>query len=182
MGNYKEIVTKAVIGKAKKGSKEEITIDTNANIDTVLGCWIINHNFKGSGTDGKVNVEGSYDVNVWYSYENNTKTDVLVRNFLYKDTVNVNLTKTEVLDNNREIIVRSLSAQSERNVEVDGSKVILNIEKELGVEIVGETMVRIAIEDSYEDYQYDDSESETIIEEAISEEVDEDYLEDVNQK
>ena len=42
-------------------------------------------------------------------------------------------------------------------------------------------MVRITIRFN-EDYQYDDSESETIIEEAISEEVDDDYLEDVNQK
>ncbi len=181
MGNYKEIVTKAVIGKARKESKEEITIETNTNIDTVLGCWIINHSFKGSGTDGKVNVEGSYDVNVWYSYDNNTKTDVLVRNFIYKDIINVNLTKTEVLDNNREIIVRSLSAPSVSNVEVEDTKVKLNIEKELGVEIVGETMVRVATEERYEDYEYDNTETKTVIEENIDEEIKEDYLDEVNQ-
>ena len=40
---YKEIVTKAVIGKGKKRYKNTYTITTDNTPDTVLGCWIINH-------------------------------------------------------------------------------------------------------------------------------------------
>ena len=181
MANYKEIVTKAVIGKTKKTTSEDLVIDTKSTIDTVLGCWIINHNFRGHNNHGKVNIEGSYDVNIWYSFSNNTKTDVLVRNFVYKDTVNVKLKNDNSLNNTDEIIVRSLSAPSVTKVEEDGSKVKLNIKKELGVEIVGETMVRIAVEEDYDDYDDDDSDTETYIEEAITEEINEDYLNGVNQ-
>lgn len=43
MALYKEIVTKAVIGKGKKHYKNTYTITTDNTPDTVLGCWIINH-------------------------------------------------------------------------------------------------------------------------------------------
>lgn len=43
MANLKEIVTKAVIGKTKKTSKEVYEVALEDNISNVLGCWIINH-------------------------------------------------------------------------------------------------------------------------------------------
>lgn len=43
MASYKEIVTKAVIGKAKKTTTSHFTLQTEQNPDTVLGCWVINH-------------------------------------------------------------------------------------------------------------------------------------------
>ena len=61
--NYKEIVTKAVIGKSKKSSKDDFSILIEENISNVLGCWVINHSYKGYNSNGKVAVNGSYDVN-----------------------------------------------------------------------------------------------------------------------
>lgn len=43
MSNYREIVTKAVIGKAKKTSGNKFQIETDEEPNTVLGCWVINH-------------------------------------------------------------------------------------------------------------------------------------------
>ena len=43
MASYKEIVTKAVIGKAKKFFKNNYSVDVENTPSTVLGCWIINH-------------------------------------------------------------------------------------------------------------------------------------------
>ena len=40
---FKEIVTKAVIGKGKKYYKNSYTIETDNIPTTVLGCWVINH-------------------------------------------------------------------------------------------------------------------------------------------
>lgn len=40
---YKEIVTKAVIGKGKKKYKNKYQIQTEQVPSTILGCWIINH-------------------------------------------------------------------------------------------------------------------------------------------
>ena len=47
MAAYKEIVTKAVIGKGKKYFKNNYTVEVDGKPTTVLGCWVINHKFKG---------------------------------------------------------------------------------------------------------------------------------------
>ena len=76
MTNYREIVTKAIIGKNKKSIKTDYEFTCNDNPNTILGCWIINNRFKGSLTGNNANINGSFDLNVWYSYDNDTKTGV----------------------------------------------------------------------------------------------------------
>lgn len=174
MANLKEIVTKAVIGKTKKKSKEDLTFPIDTSIDTVLGCWIINHTFNGHNENGKVVINGSYDLNLWYSYDNNTKTNVMAKNFNYNETVNVKLKNSSSIDESNEIIVRSLLAPTVSDVKVNGNNVNLSVEKELGVEIVGDTKVRINVEDDYDDYDVD----QTVSDDEIK--VDENYLNGVN--
>lgn len=169
MAYYKEIVTKAVIGKGKKTTKENQTITTNDNVNNVLGCWVINHSFSGIINNGNIIVNGSYDVNVWYSYDNNTKTNVLIRKFNYSDPMNVKIKENSKLTNTSEIIVRSLSQPSVTDVSNNGNEIILNIEKQMGVEVVGDTKVRVSVADDYDDYE------EIVDEENI--EVNTDYLE-----
>lgn len=43
MALFKEIVTKAVIGKGKKIFKDNYTIEIENQPTTILGCWVINH-------------------------------------------------------------------------------------------------------------------------------------------
>ena len=155
MSAYKEIVTKAVVVKGKKYYKNTYKVNTDSPVDTVLGCWVINHKFSGSDEAGKIVINGSYDVNIWYSYDNNTKTNVIARTFNYSDIINVNL-KDKITDTN-EIIVRSLTAPSASNVEVEGNTLKLKVEKELGVEIVGDIKVKINVLDDYDDYEVDNS-------------------------
>ena len=128
MAYYKEIVTKAVIGKGKKTKKEDYVIETNEKIDNVLGCWVINHN------------------------------------------LNVNIKENASLTKDSEIIVRTLSQPSVIDVNVLDNKIKLTIEKQLGVEVIGDTTVRVSVEDSFDDYEE--------IDEDIMDEVDvtDDYL------
>lgn len=173
MSNYREIVTKAVIGKAKKTSGNNFNLTTEERPDTVLGCWVINHSFNGANNNGSVLITGAFDVNVWYSYDNDTKTSVSTKRFSYTDRMNVPLKNDTVLDNNSEIIVRSLKQPTVTNVDVKNGLVDLTIEKELGVEIVGNTKVKISVEDLDDDY-------EELIEEELDGEIDkinENYLE-----
>ena len=177
MAYFKEIVTKAIIGKGKKTTNLNHEVVTDDNINTVLGCWVINHAFNGINNGGKVLVNGSYDINVWYSYDNNTKTNVLVNRFTYQDTMNVKIKDNGDMNNSSEIILRSLNQPSVTDVSVDNNIVNLNVHKEMGAEIVGDTKVRVSVEDEFEDYEeiedYEDLESEI---EKIDEEVKEDYL------
>lgn len=170
MASFKEIVTKAVIGKAKKTNSMHFSFTPDEACDTVLGCWVINHNFRGSVVNNSIIVSGSYDVNIWYSYLNNTKTNVMIKKFSYEYPMNVNIKENASLTKDSEIIVRTLSQPSVIDVNVLDNKIKLTIEKQLGVEVIGDTTVRVSVEDSFDDYEE--------IDEDIMDEVDvtDDYL------
>ena len=177
MSNFKEIVTKAVVGKAKKTSTSEYLISPEQKPDTVLGCWVINHKFNGVNNGGVVNLNGSFDVNVWYSYDNDTKTAVSTKTFNYTDKMPVHLKDNGVLTNKEEIIVRSLKQPTVTNVSADGGIVKLNVEKELGVEVVGDTKIKVSIEEDEDDYEViTDDEVLTDNEEQAISEVNEEYI------
>ena len=175
MANFKEIVTKAVIGKAKKTTTSKFNVKPEENPDTVLGCWIINHTFQGLNQGGMVYINGSFDVNVWYSYDNDTKTAVTTKRFDYSDKMNVKLRNGATLTNAEEIIVRSLTQPTVTDVKVENGVVNLNVEKELGVEIVGNTMIKVSVEDDEDEYDIiediDDEQTDIAIQN-----IDENYL------
>lgn len=150
MPSYKEIVTKAVIGKGKKYFKDSYSIDVENTPTTILGCWVINHKFKGYKTNDKIGVSGSYDVNIWYSYDNDSKTAVVNKNISYDNLFNVRLRDNADLSNDTDIIVRTLKQPNCLGVKIEGNSINFDIEKELGVEVVGETKVKIAIEEDEE--------------------------------
>lgn len=169
MSNYKEIVTKTIVGKGRKTFKKEYNLTPENTPNTVLGCWVINHNFSGSNDKNEVLVQGSFDVNVWYSYDHDSKTAVTTRNFTYTENMRLRIKDVEALNNNNEIIVRSLKQPTVQDVKIKNNEVYLTIEKELGVEIVGEGKVKIAIEE--DELPWDD-----IYEEEPD--IDEEYLKD----
>ena len=176
MASYKEIVTKAVIGKGKKSFKNKYDLEVEEVPTTVLGCWVINHKFEGFKSGDSVGVNGNFDINIWYSYENDTKTKVVSKNIEYNDTFNVKLRSSADLSQETDIIVRSLENPTCSDVEIDGNKINFTIDKELGVEIVGETKVKIAIEEEEDPWDIiDDDVTEEDLE-NIEKEVNEEYL------
>ena len=174
---YKEIVTKAVIGKGKKYFKNNYTIESTDNPTTVLGCWVINHKFKGYKSGDKIGVDGSFDVNIWYSYENDSKTTVVSRKIDYNDLLNVKTRDNVDLTGDTDIIVRSLKQPtcSKVNIGENGS-INFDIEKELGVEIVGETKMKIAIEEDEDPWDEIEDEVTEDVEKEIENNVDENYI------
>ncbi len=177
MANFKEIVTKAIIGKSKKNSTNEFKITPELKPDTILGCWIINHKFNGVNNNGLVNILGTYDINVWYSYDSDTKTAVTTKSVDYQDKMPVRLKDNTVLTNNEEIIVRSLKQPSVSNVVINGDTVDLVIEKELGVEVIGDTKIKVSIEEDEDDYEeINDDEVINNNDEVAIDEIDEEYL------
>ena len=89
MANYREIVTKAVIAKGKKLFTTENKVNVENSPSTILGCWVINHNFNGVKSGDNIRINGSYDVNIWYSYDNNTKTLVSKQTISYDELLSV---------------------------------------------------------------------------------------------
>ena len=166
MSNFKEIVTKAVVGKGKKTTIDNHTVELNTNPSTILGCWIINHNFEGIKENDSVKVKGSFDTNIWYSKDDNKNTDV------YKDTINyeetIPIKKLEEYDDQDEIIVRMIKQPTVTKAELKDGKLEYTVEKTIASEIVGDTKIKIGVEEL--------EEMEDPISEEIDEEVNEDFL------
>ena len=173
MSNFKEIVTKAVVGKAKKNSVDSFSVETEEVPNTVLGCWVINHTFNGVNNNGRVGVNGEYDVNVWYSYDNDTKTAVSTKKYAYNDNINVNLKDNTGLSSSNEIIVRSLKQPTVSDVKIDNNLVKVVVEKELAVEVIGDTKIKVSIEELDDDYDIADDND---ISDEVIDEIDENYL------
>lgn len=171
MAAYKEIVTKAIIGKGKKYLKNSYSIETETKPSTVLGCWVINHKFKGFKSKDQIGVDGSYDINIWYSYDNDSKTTVVSKKIDYNDLFNVKIKDNAELTGDTDVIVRTLKQPTCSKVDIDDNGVInFEIEKELGVEIVGETKMKIAIEEDEEPWDLiDDEVSDESIKESMKE-------------
>jgi len=167
---YKEIVTKAVIGKGKKSFSDSYTVTPETIPTTVLGCWVINHAFKGYPNSGKIVIDGSFDVNIWYSYDNDTKTNVISKKITYTNTSTVNVKNGEITPDT-EVIVRSLKQPTCKKVEIKDNDITFTIEKELGIEIIGDTKAKILVEDDDESWDTLDD-----VEEQIDNEVNENYI------
>lgn len=133
------------------------------------------HKFKGYKTGEKVGVDGTYDVNIWYSYDNDSKTTVVNKKVDYNDLFNVKVKETADLNGDTDIIVRTLKQPTCSKVEITDDGITFDIEKELGVEIVGETKMKIAIEEDEEPWEEIDDELTEDMEKEIDK-VDENYI------
>lgn len=164
--NYKEIVTKTVIGKGKKTFKNDYELTTDTDVDTVLGCWVINHKIHGKKDDDYIKINGSYDINIWYSYDNNTKTNVVSKKMFYEEKVRVKVRENSDLNDNSEIIIRSLKNPTCIDVSNEDKTIKYTISKELGIEIVGDAKIRIPVSNTEDDYDL------IIDEDAVNDEID----------
>ena len=179
MAGYKEIVTKAVIGKGKKFFENKYSVETEVTPSTILGCWIINHKFNGYERNDNVIVDGSFDINIWYSSDNDTKTNVINKTIKYSDEIKVK-DKLDISSNDTEIVVRALEQPTCKNATINGNIIDFDIEKELGIEVVGDTKVKIMVEDNEDSWVSLNDYSEKTVDEQIDDEVNEEFINDNN--
>ena len=173
---YKEIVTKAVIAKGKKLFTSNHSISITNKPTTILGVWVINHNFNGVKNSDEIRIDGSYDVNIWYSYDNDTKTEVVKETNHYSEIVRMRA--REDIDN-EQIIVRSLKQPNCVKVDIQGNEISYSIEKELGIELVGDVKVKIQTdeeEDSWDEIVEETNDNNVSM--NVDGEIDENYIDD----
>lgn len=161
--DYREIITKAICGKGKKFSQSAHTVTPTHKPSNILGCWVINHKYKTHYQKDAVIVEGSYDINTWYSYNNNTRTEVACETVGYRDKVRLTLRDKQLISDDVVCTARPLQEPNclEAKISSSGNKVIAHVEREFLVEVIGETKVRVRVDDDgLIEADYDDDELE----------------------
>lgn len=129
------------------------------------------HNFSAKEQNGKINIQGSFDANIWYSYDNDTKTTVVTKNIAYMEEEKMNVGNMDIV--NRDVIVRSLKQPTCISAKEDGNVINIEIEKELGLEIIGDTKVRITTVSEEETWDLLDNEEDKEIDKVNTDYIDE---------
>jgi len=145
---YREIITKAVCGKGRKFTKESHTVASSHRPSSILGCWVINHlyNAKIKSKD-TVEINGSYDINIWYSYNDNTKTEVVTERVTYCDLVPLSIKDENCINDDFDVIADVIQQPNclECKIVKQGNKIVVEIEREFIVKIIGETKVNVKV-------------------------------------
>ncbi|MFS0863883.1 outer spore coat protein CotE [Fredinandcohnia sp. 179-A 10B2 NHS] len=169
MSEYREIITKAVVGKGRKFTQSTHTISPSHNPSSILGCWIINHRFEAKKSGNAVDVHGHFDMNVWYSYGNNTKTEVATETVSYTDCIKLKYRDENFLGDKCDVIVDVLQQPNclEATISPNGNKILVQVERELLAEVIGETKVCVKINpdgcyDDDKDWDVDDEDFEDL--------------------
>ncbi|MDQ0184743.1 spore coat protein E [Cytobacillus kochii] len=149
MGDYREIITKAVVAKGRKFIQSNHTVCPQHHPSSILGAWIINHKYKAKKVGNTVEVSGSFDINIWYSYKDNTQTEVVTECVEYKDVIKVKYRDEEILDD-IEVVARVVQQPNciEATISKNGNKIIVHVEREFIVEVIGETKICVAVADA----------------------------------
>lgn len=177
----REIYTKAVCGKGRKFSQVTNTVTPPHAPTSILGAWIINNQYDAVKSGEHVEVVGTYDVNIWYSYDRNTKTDVAKETISYVEVVPLHYLDKRHKPSTAE--VSAIATQEPNCVEASisphGDEVRLRVEREFKVEMIAETKVYVFVNpngaedlddkhidfDSHDDGDYEDLDPDLLDEE-----------------
>ncbi|BBN98727.1 outer spore coat protein CotE [Sporolactobacillus terrae] len=145
---YREIITKAICGKGKKFSQSAHTVTPLHKPSNILGCWVINNNYKTTYHKDAVLVEGTYDINTWYSYNDNTKTEVVCKTVSYQDRVPLTLRDKQVTSDQVDVSCRALQEPNCLEAKISEGEIVAKVEREFLVEVIGETKVKVQVDDN----------------------------------
>ena len=169
LSNVREIVTKAIVAKGKKSVNMSHTIETSIHPYSILGCWIINHNYQAYKEQDVVYITGSFEINIWYSLDNNTKTDVLREVVNYKKDIKTKQIVDDYLEHSDDVLIKVLKSPTATNAKIYDGKIDIDLSFEILAEVLGETKMQVSIFKSDNDKDEDEFDDLDI-------EVNEDFL------
>lgn len=162
----REIYTKAVCGKGRKFSQVTNSVTPPHAPTSILGAWIINNQYDAVKSGENVEVVGTYDINIWYSYDRNTKTDVAKETISYVEVVPLTYLDKKHKPTSAEVSAVATQEPNcvEASISSNGSSVVIRVEREYKVEMIAETKVCVVVCpngcDDYDDkaVDFDDAE------------------------
>ncbi len=145
MNDVREIVTRAVLAKGRKKFKFKENVVVNSDVSSVLGCWIINHEFSTELKNKDVVIKGLFENNLWYSADNNTRTDVAKSTTEYSGTVKVKEVLNDNISDHCDVVARILQQPTCTNALITNDGIEIDIVFEVLVEVIGETKMMVNV-------------------------------------
>ncbi|RUS45783.1 outer spore coat protein CotE [Cohnella sp. AR92] len=174
----REIITKAVCGKGRKFSTITHTVTPPHHPSSILGAWIINHQYEAAKSGGGIEVIGSYDINIWYSYNKNSQTDVAKETISYVELVPLSYVDPRHRASTEEVSAEATQEPNcvEATISSGGGAVLIRVEREYAVEMVAETKVTVIVDPT--GFDDDAKDADFGLEDGDFEDLDSDLLED----
>ena len=145
---YREILTKAIIAKGEKTIKQQYTIELEHEVSKVLGCYIINHSYKISHSKSTIMIQGDFDAFFWYGFDSNTNCGLQKKNYSYSSEIPYSFTiESYPLDEKSEIHDKIITQPSCTSMKFVGKSIIIDVETTISLDIVGETKLKIKVDD-----------------------------------
>lgn len=138
--NIREIITQAVIAKGKKRTLNKYPFVIE-HYDKVLGCWITNHRYNAAFKNGKPIVLGTFDVHLWYSYEDDS--NILKQTVSYMNELDLVKKEDRQFSDDDELMVTCQREPKCISVNKNDDSVLIEIEKEISLRVVGKTTMKV---------------------------------------
>lgn len=165
MNDIREIVTKAVVAKGKKIIRQTDCVTPDHEPYSVLGCWIINHEFTSVLDGDKAIVTGEYEINIWYTFDTNTQTDIARKVIPYEKKINTRCVVPNINRDCRDILITVTQVPTCTNAQIENNEIKIDCTFELLAEVIGETKVKVAILNQNDCYDYTNEDFEDEIDE-----------------
>lgn len=143
----REIITKAVCGKGRRFTQASHTVTPAHAPSGILGAWIINNQYEAVRSKEGVEVVGTYDINIWYSYDRNTKTDVVKETVSYVEEIPLHYLDKKHRPSTAEYTATATQEPNcvEALISSQGNNMIIRVEREFLVEMIAETKVCVSV-------------------------------------
>lgn len=157
--NIREIYTKAIVAKGKKLSKNTYNLALVQVPNEILGCWISNHHYEAAIKNRVPKIIGTFDVHVWYSCHDEMDSMVEKHQVTYIDDMQVSKKENREFEASDQVKARCLSKPKCLSAYHTNANVTLEIEKEMQIEISGETCIKVEVKNEEEVWdEFDDIE------------------------
>lgn len=152
--SFREIITKAICGTGKQNFKytEILNIPVGRVPSSILGSSVTRLRLTEPlvteiASDGtkNVRVSGTFDINVWYSYNNDQTTDVAKETTKFTEVIPIEEISENILGqlDARAVLVKA--PQCHKTVITAENQIQIDVELGIYAEIVGETKVFVQV-------------------------------------
>lgn len=150
-GSYREIITKAICGTARKSLRYTHYIDLPEGVvsDQILGCTLthqrLNEPIIKEKSSNSITIAGVYVVQIWYAYNNGKETDVLRCSINFRESFPIEYYDVQ---NTNSLVAKSTIVtppQILESVITNDNRIKLEVKLDIFAEVIGESKILVLI-------------------------------------